>query len=64
MGITKAPLNNAVMSQRILKRSFAALRFFDKVTKAIAYMDVGEGRELGAEALPAKRVATEPFRIR
>lgn len=39
---------------RALKCSFAALHFLTR-TKAIAYMDVGEGRELGAEALPAKR---------
>ena len=38
---------------RALKRSFAALHFLAR-TEAIAYMDVGEGREPGAEALPAK----------
>ena len=38
---------------RALKHSFAALHFLPRAT-AVAYMDVGEGREQGAEALPAK----------
>jgi hypothetical protein len=40
---------------RALRRTVAALHFLPRAT-AIAYMDVGEGREPGAEALPAKRV--------
>ncbi|HJO10925.1 MAG TPA: hypothetical protein QGI39_02660, partial [Gammaproteobacteria bacterium] len=40
---------------RALKRTVAALHFLPRAT-AIAYMDVGEEREQGAEALPAKRV--------
>ncbi len=40
---------------RALKRTVAALHFLPR-TNAIAYTDVGEGREPGAEALPAKYV--------
>ncbi len=40
---------------RALKHTVAALHFLPRAT-AIAYREVGEGRELGAEALPAKRV--------
>ena len=40
---------------RALKRIVAALHFLPRAT-AIAYKDVGEGREPGAEALPTKRV--------
>ncbi|HAT26607.1 MAG TPA: hypothetical protein DCS89_06310 [Gammaproteobacteria bacterium] len=38
---------------RALKHSFAALHLLPRAT-AIAYMDVGEEREQGAEALPTK----------
>ncbi len=38
---------------RALKRTVAALHFLQRAT-AIAYTDVGEGREPGAEALPGK----------
>ncbi len=40
---------------RALKRTVAALHSLPRA-RAVAYTDVGEGRELGAEALPAKCV--------